>query len=336
MRSLRALVVTMALLLVWTFVFTQGAQAQDGNGITSPAANAEVSGTVVVQGVAVHPTFRKWQLDLLIDGDERQAHFLAVGDQPVSPAAVLAAFDSAQYHDGNHALRLRVVYFGLNYDEYVTPIRINNGNGIAGGSATAPAANEDQAAADDQARQEAAKAAEPAPVVFRTDAPADGKKWIEIDISGQHLTAWQGDVPVFETTVSTGKPGHRTLPGVFHVYRKYEQTRMTGADYDTPDVPWTMYYSGGFAIHGAYWHNNFGTPVSHGCVNLASPRPRPSTSGPPWAPKSSSTSNTPSGKRGSSRKPHPSGKPLPPIWPFSPEDARLGLVNSSIPSSTPT
>ncbi|MFN8466099.1 MAG: L,D-transpeptidase [Caldilineaceae bacterium] len=269
MRSLRALVVVIPLLLVWTFVFTSGAQAQDGSGITSPAANADVSGTVSVQGVAVHPTFRKWQLDLLIDGDERQAHFLAVGDQPVSPAATLATIDSTQYHDGNHALRLRVVYVGLNYDEYVTPIRINNGGGAA--SATAVATSEDQPAAGEEAKQEAAKPAEPAPVVFRTDAPADGKKWIEIDISDQHLTAWQGDVPVFETTVSTGKPGYRTLPGVFHVYRKYEQTRMRGVDYDTPDVPWTMYYSGGFAIHGAYWHNNFGTPVSHGCVNLRVP-----------------------------------------------------------------
>jgi lipoprotein-anchoring transpeptidase ErfK/SrfK len=258
----------MALLLVWNFVFTQGAQAQDGNGITSPGANAEVSGTVSVQGVAVHPTFRKWQLDLLIDGDERQAHFLAVGEQPVSTAAVLDTFDSTQYHDGNHALRLRVVYFGLNYDEYVTPIRINNGGGV--GSATVPASGEDQSAAGDQAKEEA-KPAEPASIAFRTDAPADGKKWIEIDISNQHLTAWQGDVPVFETTVSTGKPGYRTLPGVFQVYRKYEQTRMRGVDYDTPDVPWTMYYSGGFAIHGAYWHNNFGTPVSHGCVNLRVP-----------------------------------------------------------------
>ncbi len=128
-----------------------------------------------------------------------------------------------------------------------------------------------RAAAGDQAKEEAAKPPEPAPVAFRTDAPADGKKWIEIDISDQHLTAWQGDVPVFETTVSTGKPGYRTLPGVFNVYSKYEQTRMRGVDYDTPDVPWTMYYSGGFAIHGAYWHNNFGTPVSHGCVNLRVP-----------------------------------------------------------------
>jgi lipoprotein-anchoring transpeptidase ErfK/SrfK len=270
-RSLRALVATTALLLVWTFLFTQGAQAQDGNGISSPAANAEVTGTVSVQGVAVHPTFRKWQLDLLINGDERQAHFLAVGEQPVSPAAELVAFDSAQYHDGHHTLRLRVVYFGLNYDEYLTPIRINNGNSSAASSATAPVSGEEPAAAGDQAKEEAAKPAEPGPVAFRTDAPADGKKWIEIDISDQHLTAWQGDVPVFETTVSTGKPGYRTLPGVFNVYRKYEQTRMRGVDYDTPDVPWTMYYSGGFAIHGAYWHNNFGTPVSHGCVNLRVP-----------------------------------------------------------------
>ena len=46
---------------------------------------------------------------------------------------------------------------------------------------------------------------------------------------------------------------------------------MRGPGYDTPDVPWTMYYSGSFAIHGAYWHDNFGTPVSHGCVNLRVP-----------------------------------------------------------------
>ncbi|MBK8795518.1 MAG: L,D-transpeptidase [Anaerolineales bacterium] len=76
---------------------------------------------------------------------------------------------------------------------------------------------------------------------------------------------------VFETTVSTGKPGFRTLPGEFAVYLRFEKARMRGIDYDTPDVPWTMYYSGDFAIHGAYWHDNFGRPVSHGCVNLRVP-----------------------------------------------------------------
>ena len=44
---------------------------------------------------------------------------------------------------------------------------------------------------------------------------------------------------------------------------------MTGPGYDVPDVPYTMYYDGGMAIHGAYWHNMFGTPVSHGCTNVA-------------------------------------------------------------------
>ncbi len=73
-----------ALFVGWTLLSVQAAQAQDGNGITSPAADAEVSGVVSVQGVAVHPTFRKWQLDLLMGGDERQAHFLAVGEKPVS------------------------------------------------------------------------------------------------------------------------------------------------------------------------------------------------------------------------------------------------------------
>lgn len=236
-----------------------------GSGIVAPASGAVVSGVVSVQGTALHPTFRKWQLDLLLDGDAQRAHFVALGEQPVSAAGELAQLDSTLYHNGKHVLRLRVVYQGLNYDEYFTPITIANDGAPAVPGASAAAGASDAADAAEAAP------AEPAPVVFRSDAPADGKKWIEIDISDQKLTAWQGDAPVFETIVSTGKPGWRTLPGTFAVYRKYEATRMTGPDYDTPDVPWTMYYSGGFAIHGAYWHNNFGVPVSHGCVNLRVP-----------------------------------------------------------------
>ncbi len=264
MRLMRIVAAAVALLLVWIAATGQPVQAQDGNGIISPSAGAEVVGVVNVQGVAVHPTFRKWQLDLLVDGDDRQAHFLALGEEPVVSPALLTQFDSTLFHNGSHTLRLRVVYFGLNYNEYFAPVRIRNSGG--GAAETGVPAEAAGAPADDSDAP-----AEPAPVAFRSDAPPDGKRWIEIDISAQRLTAWQGDVPVFETIVSTGKPGWRTLPGVFHVYRKYESTRMTGADYDTPDVPWTMYYSGGFAIHGAYWHNNFGTPVSHGCVNLRVP-----------------------------------------------------------------
>jgi lipoprotein-anchoring transpeptidase ErfK/SrfK len=274
---MRTLLPIIALFLAWMLLSPAAARAQDGNGITSPAANTTISGTVTVEGIAVHPTFRKWQLDLLIDGEPQQAHFLALGETQLPSPGLLAAFDSTLYHNGPHTLRLRVVYLGLNYDEFFTPILIQNAGappsprGSTAGTETGAETGPETLAETDALTETGATAAEPAPVVFRTDAPADGKKWIEIDISDQRLVAWQGDVPVFETIVSTGKPGWRTLPGVFNVYRKYDQTRMRGIDYDTPDVPWTMYYSGAFAIHGAYWHNNFGTPVSHGCVNLRVP-----------------------------------------------------------------
>ena len=94
------------------------------------------------------------------------------------------------------------------------------------------------------------------------------KRWLEVDLSEQQLTAWQGGTPSYSTIVSTGKPATPTLSGIFTIQRKLPQDRMRGADYDVPNVPDVMYYHRGYAIHGAYWHNQFGTPVSHGCINL--------------------------------------------------------------------
>ncbi len=99
-------------------------------------------------------------------------------------------------------------------------------------------------------------------------APADGKRWIEVDLTNQTLTAWQGDVPVMFTAISSGRAGTPTVTGRFTVGTKYKVARMTGPGYDIPDVPWVMYFHQGYALHGAYWHNNFGVPMSHGCVNL--------------------------------------------------------------------
>jgi lipoprotein-anchoring transpeptidase ErfK/SrfK len=83
------------------------------------------------------------------------------------------------------------------------------------------------------------------------------------------LIAWEGDRQVHAVIVSTGKKETPTRPGVFAIQSKRPLDRMRGADYDVPDVPYAMYYHRGYAIHGAYWHNRFGTPVSHGCINLA-------------------------------------------------------------------
>jgi LysM repeat protein len=106
---------------------------------------------------------------------------------------------------------------------------------------------------------------------FGVDAPADGERKIVIDLSDQSLTAYQGDVPVLYTLVSTGKADTPTRVGEFAIYQKLKTQHMTGDDYDLPGVPWVMYYDDEMAIHGAYWHANFGIPTSHGCTNMTIP-----------------------------------------------------------------
>ncbi|MDY6896569.1 MAG: L,D-transpeptidase, partial [Cyanobacteriota bacterium] len=95
------------------------------------------------------------------------------------------------------------------------------------------------------------------------------RRWIQVDLSEQRLITWEGNKPVFGVIVSTGKKDTPTPTGVFNIYTKLAKTRMKGEDYDIKDVPHTMYYQGSYGIHGAFWHNNFGTPVSRGCVNVA-------------------------------------------------------------------
>ncbi|MBP5973284.1 L,D-transpeptidase [Brasilonema sp. CT11] len=95
------------------------------------------------------------------------------------------------------------------------------------------------------------------------------QRWIQIKLSNQRLTAWEGDKPVYTFIISTGKKSTPTPTGVFQIQSKQKSARMQGEDYDIPDVPYTMYYSGSYGIHGAYWHKKFGTPMSHGCINVA-------------------------------------------------------------------
>ncbi len=108
-------------------------------------------------------------------------------------------------------------------------------------------------------------------------APISQAKWIEIDLSAQHLWAWQYDQVVFGTAVSTGTYLHPTPAGTFHIYAKYVADDMRGGTPGTPEyyylpaVPYTMYFYQAYAIHGTYWHANFGVPMSHGCVNLPTP-----------------------------------------------------------------
>ena len=92
--------------------------------------------------------------------------------------------------------------------------------------------------------------------------------WIEVDLSSQRLFAYRGDNVINTFTISTGKSTTPTVTGNFQVYLKLYSQTMTGPDYVQPDVPYVLYFYEDYSIHGTYWHNNFGIPVSHGCVNL--------------------------------------------------------------------
>jgi hypothetical protein len=103
--------------------------------------------------------------------------------------------------------------------------------------------------------------------------PGGGEVWIDINLSSQYMVVYQGSAPIMETYISSGKPGFETPTGTFHISFKNGTQDMEGLIggeyYDVKDVPSVMYFTGrGHAIHGAYWHNNFGAVMSHGCINV--------------------------------------------------------------------
>lgn len=94
---------------------------------------------------------------------------------------------------------------------------------------------------------------------------------IVVDLSDQRTYAYESGVLVRDVLVSTGLPGTPTVQGDFTIYRKLNAQTMTGPGYYLPDVPYVMYFYQGYSFHGTYWHNNFGNPMSHGCVNMPTP-----------------------------------------------------------------
>jgi hypothetical protein len=120
----------------------------------------------------------------------------------------------------------------------------------------------------------------------RTEFPsfATGeRKWVDVALRGQSLVAYIGRRAVFATLVSAGRGGlgdpeevPATVRGTFMVHTKHVSSTMDGEDdisdsYSLRDVPFVQYFHKGYALHGAYWHNEFGEERSHGCINL-SPR----------------------------------------------------------------
>lgn len=102
-------------------------------------------------------------------------------------------------------------------------------------------------------------------------SPGNGVHWFDVDLSDQRMYAYEGDTLVNTFVVSTGTWQTPTVTGRFKVWIKLKSAPMSGPGYYLPDVPYIMYFYGDYGIHGTYWHNNFGVPMSHGCVNLSIP-----------------------------------------------------------------
>jgi len=107
-----------------------------------------------------------------------------------------------------------------------------------------------------------------------------GEKRIYVDLGQQRLYAYEGNYLKYSFLVSTGL-WNRTPTGDFTIWVKLRYTRMSGGNsaigtyYDLPNVPYVMFFSNasvpkeaGYSLHGTYWHDNFGHPMSHGCVNM--------------------------------------------------------------------
>lgn len=96
----------------------------------------------------------------------------------------------------------------------------------------------------------------------------DSDFWIEVDLSDQILFTYSGSNLTQSYSVSTGTSKHPTVTGMYKIYAMYPYYSMRGPGYYLPDVPFSMFFYKGYSIHGTYWHRNFGTPMSHGCVNM--------------------------------------------------------------------
>jgi hypothetical protein len=106
---------------------------------------------------------------------------------------------------------------------------------------------------------------------------ADGERWLDVELRSQTLVAYVGARPVYATAVSTGR-GNATRRGLFRIWVKLAESDMddleredVSENYAIQAVPWVQYFDGSIGLHAAFWHDAFGVPRSHGCVNL-SPR----------------------------------------------------------------
>ena len=109
--------------------------------------------------------------------------------------------------------------------------------------------------------------------IERPEGVREDEKWVAVDLYEQNLVAYEGDMPVFATLISSGLPGTETREGLFNVWANLPVDPMSGATgapnaYALQSVPYVMYFDQDISLHGSYWHDYFGYRQSRGCVNM--------------------------------------------------------------------
>lgn len=179
---------------------------------------------------------------------------------PSVPAPVLGAGSTYVVQPGDNLFRIGLK-FGVNWQALQAANNMPTPYVYAGQSLVIPGAS---------GTTVTVPVAQP-PVVSVPAAPSGGGKRFLVDLSDQMLYAYEGDTLVRSTLISSGLWPNVTVLGTYYIYLKYTSQRMVGPGYDLPGVPYVMYFYQGYALHGTYWHNNFGHPMSHGCVNMPTP-----------------------------------------------------------------
>lgn len=106
------------------------------------------------------------------------------------------------------------------------------------------------------------------------EMPTSEDRWIRVDLSEQVVIAYEGDRPIRGFVISSGLPRTPTVTGTFRIRAKVSSQNMSGGDrasdnyYDLDNVQWVQYFFEDYSFHGTYWHNDFGIPRSHGCLNM--------------------------------------------------------------------
>jgi lipoprotein-anchoring transpeptidase ErfK/SrfK len=217
---------------------------------------------------ALDTDFELLPLDRLKPVEIISFHGLRLDDQVTLPVAFVRS-SSANLYTGNPKTTGLSIVRKLDYREAVP---------LSGREVIVSGVHYLETTAHDYIRDERLVKVEP--LHGKPGWATPGRSWIHVSILQQSLVMYEGDKPIYVTLVSTGVDGlgdpeetHSTVRGQFLIHTKHVSITMDsdteGAEFDLRDVPYVQYFKEGYALHAAFWHDSFGQPYSHGCVNLS-------------------------------------------------------------------